>query len=347
MGPGAEFQQQWLLPKDMLSVLMILGDSLVHAAIAQSVGYKFALVPFSFGWVGYAFRALTYGIGKGRMLPEPDWPALLVNIKSGYARDNSSWVLGRLLRDSECGESFEPSDSTKPPFKVIVHKCAPGLPDPSKDWVYISGAVAITLQFSIALIPWALFGDWAIFLIVALGTFLALVQTNLPEWKAEKWDARVRQQKSVALLRGNGTRHVIVLVGDMIGLDLEDLAGSMRTPTKKEGRYPIILACGWLLLLFNICGLQRHTWYMMGVGIVGIIHNCLVAGAPRDHSALGIETKKLDTFEGPTTMNVLKELDMKYPRAGYALLPIFFPGFIREEDGWWSAREEFYRKNHS
>lgn len=38
-------------------------------------------------------------IGTGRLMPTSDVDSLVINVKSGYARRNRSFILGRLLRD--------------------------------------------------------------------------------------------------------------------------------------------------------------------------------------------------------------------------------------------------------
>jgi hypothetical protein len=39
--------------------------------------------------------------GEGRMMPDPDYPATVINPKSYMRKSNASWVISRLIRDLE------------------------------------------------------------------------------------------------------------------------------------------------------------------------------------------------------------------------------------------------------
>ena len=58
---------------------------------------------FSFGWVAYAFRQIATIFGHSCLLMPTDVPSVVIKGRSGYARSNSSWILGRLPRDFENG----------------------------------------------------------------------------------------------------------------------------------------------------------------------------------------------------------------------------------------------------
>lgn len=87
-GTGAEISSQWTHPRDVLSVLLIIGGDVVQKAIAQTAGGAFTPVCFSFGWVRYSFLVLVGILGDGRLLPEPDLPVKLFNLGTGYMREN-------------------------------------------------------------------------------------------------------------------------------------------------------------------------------------------------------------------------------------------------------------------
>lgn len=103
-GSNSSTQQQlagqWANPSDVLSVLLIIGGDIVQKALAQASGGHFTPVCFSFGWVAYSLNALISIIGDGRLLPEPDHPVKVFNLKNGYVRENKNWVIGRVLRDN-------------------------------------------------------------------------------------------------------------------------------------------------------------------------------------------------------------------------------------------------------
>jgi len=40
-------------------------------------------------------------VGEGRLMPEPDYPCKVINVETGYTRENRSWIIGRILRNQE------------------------------------------------------------------------------------------------------------------------------------------------------------------------------------------------------------------------------------------------------
>jgi hypothetical protein len=36
----------------------------------------------------------------GRLMPEPDYACKVINVENGFVRDNRSWVIGCILRNS-------------------------------------------------------------------------------------------------------------------------------------------------------------------------------------------------------------------------------------------------------
>jgi hypothetical protein len=104
------FRQQMKNPSETFSLLLIIGGEVVQKAIAQGAGLRINCVCFSFGWVAYAFSAMLSAFGDGRMMPDPDYPATVINPKSYTRKFNSSWVISRLIRDLE----FEVEEQYKP-----------------------------------------------------------------------------------------------------------------------------------------------------------------------------------------------------------------------------------------
>jgi len=95
------FRQQVKNPSETFSLLLIIGGEIVQKAIAQGAGLRINFVCFSFGWVAYAFSAMLSAFGDGRMMPDPDYPATVINPKSYMRKSNASWVISRLIRDLE------------------------------------------------------------------------------------------------------------------------------------------------------------------------------------------------------------------------------------------------------
>jgi hypothetical protein len=328
---SAIMRAQWQSPGDLLSILMIIGGDIVQKALAQLSGGALVPVTFSFGWVAYAFGALMSAVGDGRIMPPTDCPSVVINSQDGYVRDNQSWVLGRLLRDFE-----KPCERG---LRVVVFKALPRTEPPPPDWIWYLGAATIVLQLGIAVVPYALYGDWGILLITLCGTALAFCHGALPQWRLEKWKGRKNPKKIVSITRGNGSENVMVVLGNRNGIDLEDLAGA-RVPELPHTRiFAAILATAWLVLLITVAGYKIDSWYLLGIGLVGMAQNVVAAGAPRSMSAHGIPLEYIETIQYEKVMKTLQELEDKYPSVGASLLPVFFPGKLREdEQKWWDER---------
>jgi hypothetical protein len=157
-------------PTDFTAVLLIIGGDIVQKALAQLSGSSpyGAPIAFSFGWVAYSFNALASVVGDGRLIPEPEFPAFVINSASGYARQNGSWVLARILRDIE-----RSAPQAKGGLCVTILDAVGKGGVPMRDWVWYIGLVIIPVQFGIALVPWVRSGNWMIFLLTAFGTLLA------------------------------------------------------------------------------------------------------------------------------------------------------------------------------
>jgi hypothetical protein len=53
------------------------------------------------GWVGYSIAALISAVGENKLMPTSDCPSIIINGTNGFVRSNSSWILGRIVRDFE------------------------------------------------------------------------------------------------------------------------------------------------------------------------------------------------------------------------------------------------------
>ena len=51
------------------------------------------------GWVAYAVTAVVSAIGENKLMPLPDCDCKVISADSGYVRDNTSWLIGRIARD--------------------------------------------------------------------------------------------------------------------------------------------------------------------------------------------------------------------------------------------------------
>lgn len=255
---GHLLAKQWRNPSDVTSLLMVIGGDVVQKALAAGTGSRFTPVCFSFGWVAYAFVALINMIGDGRLMPDPDCQVKLINLGSGYTRENKSWALGRFVRDYEsrfARESHQQAASAtssshatpvigrintiRPAIRITVYrqdeekKCNKSDRVPLT-YVHIIGALCILLQLGIAAIPIGLTREWDVMMIAVSGTVLAQLAGSLPQWKIEKTPGRVaRKGKAVALTRGNGSQDVIVIIGSEDSWDLEAFASPQNPRTER------------------------------------------------------------------------------------------------------------------
>ena len=389
----SELRPQWRNPGDILSLLLLVGGDVVQKALAQMVGAKFRIlsigpalyltpVAFSFGWVAYAFSSLMSILGDQRLMPDPDCAIRVVNCDNAFVRDNSSWVLGRILRDSEgrvkaAAESapLESSGNRRSVSIMIdIFTAAAVPPDrnpvPSMSWIY--GWAVIVIQQVIAIIPWVLYGDWAIFMVTVSGTALALLTGAIPQWSAEKWSAgrlRSRKQKAVALTRGNGHDYAMIILGHHSAWDLEALAAARLTPRSGTAWCMLMLTLLWSLLLITVSGLRDHTWFLLGIGSLGMLQNVHAAASFSKPAEYNINLEpygarptivgyRMDSLEkenlqdvddsssdeepegtplgkpiaepGVTdVMGALIELEKLLSGVGCSLLPVFFPGALQ------------------
>lgn len=225
MNTIAALAGQWRNPSDVTTILMIIGGDVVRKALAQTTGTLFTPVCFSFGWVAYAFTVIIDIIGDGRLLPQPDYPAKLINLNTGYFRDNKHWVVGRILRDNEAWISRRyPLGSFAIRISIYeaesTHKHSGTFP---YSLIHLAGGSMMVLQLVVASIPVILYSDWIILLITGAGTLLALSWGLLPQWKIEKLPNRLNSKDTYGLTVGNGSKDIMVIKGMGRCLNLEEL----------------------------------------------------------------------------------------------------------------------------
>lgn len=325
-------------PSNVLTILLIVRGDIVQKALAQLSGGHFVPVAFSFGWVTYSINALIAAFCDGSLMTSIKFPSTIIDVQSGYARFNYSWILNRVLRGIE--SSLEPLDAA---LCVSVYRCKPYSRRAPHDWLWWSGVITIGLQLSISRIPFAVYGDWTIMLVTTTGTLLALVGGSLPQWRNEKWGNHFDEKGyTFCLTRGIGFRHVVIIQNEPSGcLHLESLALPRRVGCSRSCKSMVPLsALLWILFLVNVCGLRQHTWYLLVVGFIGMVQNVCVAAILRQPCATGLLLALVERIEGKKVMNVLMETEIRFPAVGAYFVRTFFPGELREdEQKFWSARE--------
>ena len=356
----------WQNPSDTLSILLIIGGDVVLKALAQLSGRRLVPVAFSFGWVAYSFNTLMSVFGDGRLMPPPDYPARIINVQSGFARESRSWVLGRLLRDFERRPLPEDVGLSITVFKALAPDIKHGLP--SIDWCWMCGLITIVLQLGISAIPFGLHGDWSTLLVTSSGTILALATGALPQWRSEKWACRRNTHKVFCLTGGNGSRDVIVIIGAGQCLDLEDLAVAEspmvgRGSTSTIFNLPVmflmtqasclLLAVLWIVFLITVTSIKSSAWYLLLVGGLGMVQNAIAAGARRRMGTAGIHLEKVEEIARQKVMHAIMDVEDAYVGVGKALLHEFFPNESKLRSGevkWWDGdcseyNEERFQKH--
>jgi hypothetical protein len=251
---GSNLKTQWRNPADVTSLLMVIGGDVVQKALAAGTGtWWFTPVCFSFGWVSYAFMALMNIIANGCLLPQPDYSFKVINLDSGYTRENSNWALGRLMRDCESHlaraslqipvlpeDNEHQSRQTLPTIAIRItvyrgstkEECMTSRSIPLMQ-VHVVGLLCIVVQFGLAAIPLVALNQWDIMMITVIGTLLVQLAGCLPQWTVEKLPSSTKK-KAVALTRGNGSQDVVVILGDKTCWDLEAFA-SPKNPRIQRG----------------------------------------------------------------------------------------------------------------
>ncbi|KAI0399685.1 hypothetical protein F4802DRAFT_540274 [Xylaria palmicola] len=350
--------RQWSNPSDVFSVLLILGSDVVAKAIAQLAGSRVTPVAFSFGWVAYSVTALVNVIGGNRLMPAADCPCKVINAHSGVVRENSSWIIGRLVRDFESWmdngrpdgpiqrrvqqirlEKQNALKTPKPPRRaglcVSVYRAREARPGhPGYDSAYFAGLATAAVQLTLAALPFGLYGNWAILLVTAAGIALSFATGALPQWAAEKWACRRSSDKVTILTQGNGSQHAIVIMGGGKGLDLEDLAApssaSLSSPVTKC--LTLILVILWVVLLITAAGVAENTWFLLAIGSLGILDNIYVAGVSRSPEDFGVPLEFVAVIGHRKVMQTLLEVEARFPRVGRSMLATFFPGNLRQDE---------------
>ncbi|KXH65369.1 hypothetical protein CNYM01_00946 [Colletotrichum nymphaeae SA-01] len=233
MSTISELKAQWVNPSDVSTVLFILGGDIVQKAFSQGSGKVYVPVCFSFGCAAYAFIGLVGIIGDGRLLSPPDYACKVLNLGSGYMRDSKNFVLSRLLRDMEAIQTRESNTNDEDySLRISVFQAtynARGSTELPWTSVHLIGIVVTLLQLGLALVPFLVNGSWNVLFITCAGTLLVQWTGILPQWRAEKLPNRQKSAQLFALTSGNGSRDIMVIIGQGRCLDLESLA-TMPSP---------------------------------------------------------------------------------------------------------------------
>ncbi|KAJ5457085.1 hypothetical protein N7530_012359 [Penicillium desertorum] len=409
---ASNFRAQWVNPSDLFSILLIIGGDVIAIAQAAPSGGPITPVTFSFGWVSEGrlmppspdstLQVINLATGYKRF--NRSWT--LGRVFQNYEYWMPAEVRQRLQATRSCTRMRKPGLQRRrcrrrsrqrqkhpPNSRKFVSPRQAGLcisvyewaldgrhpvGKPGHDWVHWLGIVVTVVQLGVSVIPFALFGDWSIFLVTVAGTILAYASGALPQWGKEKWACRILdKRKDIALTVGVGTQHVILVRGAKGGLDLEDMAGGqlpedegeqtrrgplmrLMSPGNTTRMVMFLLVVLWLMLLLSSTGIQEHAWFLLAVSGTGMVQNLITAGAPRQPAMLGIPLRlamrsdsKNEASSIPMVfakfkiMHTLMELELDFKGAGRILLLEFFPGgggLLPWEENWWSSDDPDVRR---
>ncbi|GAB7359031.1 hypothetical protein MBLNU230_g5103t1 [Neophaeotheca triangularis] len=383
----------WANPSQVVSVLMIVAGDIVGAALDNLSGPTITPVVFSFGWVGYAHKAFTNAIAFQALLspPQLDEPDYVVDCGTGRMRVNRSWLLQKALKDADYWKPNEVKEEEAKQAEICSKKVLLGddsekgeqdlseisLPDhpltiaiytasrlhppgtTRHDLLWYSGLVIAIVQLGIASIPCALSGRWSILMITGAGTVLAFATGTLPQFGAEKWKAPNNTKKSVAIVRGalEEATSIVVVRGEGVGLDLEDLARgesyksvviNRRGQIQTQMAWPWtriatgFLAACWIVLLLTMSGLRYDNWYLLAVAGVGLVQNAWVAANPRDPGARGLHLDYQSLVSAESALRALLQLKETHGDIAKGLLKAYAPR-LPEDQGqvlWEALRDE-------
>ena len=369
---------QWANPSNILDLLLLVGGDTITVALAQLSGSKWPTpAVFSFGWIAYAFKQTAMVFGYNRLLVHTDVPSTVINGRTGYARSNSSWILGRLLRDFENGHWMSDnirkelpsmlirenkpkaglcislfkatSDKDEPKDLTVLAKGGEPAIEPQLDLLWIAGYVVALLQLGIAAIPWGMWGEWEVFAVTVMGTALSFWAGSIPQWRKERWRCRrVTKDSTYILTRGNGSQHALVIFAERGSLNFEDLAAATETIDVSSWTKLLSLCqlfC-WIALLVTVDGLESHTWFLIAIGGIGMLYTILATAIPRKPSSWGIQLESMK--ERPCIVNdkvmlALIELEKAHPGVGLAAQKIYFPNSMsKDEEAFWAKAREYF-----
>lgn len=378
----SQLATQWTNPSGVLLFLLTIGAEFVHKAIAQTSGGIFTPVCFSFGWITYSLMSLTEIFGEGRLLPRPDYPVKVFNLSTGYVRDNQNWIIGRLFRDNVIFmEHKSPLNGNAIRISIYEgtknHKSAAVA---GSGHVRTFGFLVMALQLLLAAVPMILYEEWTTFMVTSAGTALALLSAALPQWQAEKLPKNRKSRKWFALTSGNGSKDMMVILGNGECLDLEELSApemprserfwcsvphfSMENGQQLSNGYgtferrskmfrgiplgylltvivTVLLTLLWLAVIISVAGLQSHTWYLILVGGLGMFQNATIAAISRNPQNRNLPLVLVDIIMTGKVMDGLMDLEVTYPNSARQLLQEYFPGLRRPEEDWWWEGERY------
>ena len=301
--------------------LMLVGGEIVELAFAKSLGLS--PVPFSFGWLQYLTRKFCTTV-EGKSVSNG---TMLINVKSGYTRNNQSWILNQIFKDWQ--QRTPPRSSLNVEiFKVVKPSVYHTFPE-----VVAYGTVLIQLWLSVSA---ALDGRRSATLpLVVLAIFFNSIINALAGNLKDRFGVQALHGKSkaVILTPGNGSRHAMVITDDDgVGVDLEQLAMAVPPQSNRVAKLTGTFLTGFVVaFIFSMAPPDRS---LVRAAFVGFLYNMWLAFQPASY---GVDLDSVTTVaaENSKVFHILIKLEEERAGAGLSLVPIFFPGELREDEKLW------------
>lgn len=89
-----------------------------------------------------------------------------------------------------------------------------------------------------------------------------------------------------------------------------------------------------MALLITSSAITDQSWFLIAVGLIGMLQNIFVAAWSRRPEAFGLPLKFQAVIGSPKVFTAIVESEKAYPKVGRALVATFFPGGIypKEEE---------------
>jgi hypothetical protein len=334
----------------LIPLVMIFGEPILSKAFAICAASPRMDSPhFGCGWLSWSFNAILPALSGTRdILPKPEVTSKILNLKSGHSRGNNSFLLSRVLRDLESEYAGGPTVGG-----LSIEVLEAGAPTPAQSCLAsmatnIWTVAIMSTQLVIAIFAFVVDGDESVMLLFATAVFLMEALANMPLWRTLIFSARKDGGKSsvYALMRGNGHRHVFIVRNvHPSAWNLEDLAGEAASTYNYIQTIELIVLVQIFTFFLGITLLtttlsDRSASYLLTILALGTIGNMKTAAMPRAPWMHGFALKSVKIVSNDTkVMPALKAFEKEYPGLGANLVKEFFPGGLREEEAWWSARE--------
>jgi hypothetical protein len=138
----------------------------------------------------------------------------------------------------------------------------------------------------------------------------------------------------------------MVIIGLGETPDLEDLSTPRIILQPFTRTLVSIFALLRFMLLLAVTGLTEDARYLLAIAGIGMLQNVIAATAARTSAAHGLHLQEVKVFEEGKVMAGLQKLEVMYPKVGASLVPVFFPGALREEEEiWWKEQTKPQEKH--